>query len=34
VETSVDGNRNTGHEYGTDYSHSERMDLLEYLKTR
>lgn len=32
-DTSQQGNRNTGHEYGTDLSESERMALLEYLKT-
>jgi hypothetical protein len=32
-ETSLPGNSNTGHEYGTDLSEAERMALLEYLKT-
>jgi hypothetical protein len=32
-DTSVAGNANTGHEYGTQLSEPERMALLEYLKT-
>jgi len=32
-DTSTPGNRNTGHEYGTDLKDDERKDLLEYLKT-
>ncbi|MBW3571995.1 MAG: hypothetical protein KY467_12905, partial [Gemmatimonadetes bacterium] len=32
-DTSRPGNRNTGHEYGTQLSEAERMALLEYLKT-
>jgi hypothetical protein len=28
------GNRNIGHEYGTDLSEGDRLDLLEYLKTK
>lgn len=32
-DTSLPGNRNTGHEYGTSVSEDERMALLEYLKT-
>ena len=31
-DTSQPGNHNTGHEYGTKLSESERMELLEYLK--
>ena len=31
-DTTVPGNHNSGHEYGTAVSESERMDLLEYLK--
>ena len=31
-DTSVSGNTNTGHEYGTELTESERMELLEYLK--
>jgi cytochrome c5 len=31
-DTSVAGNHNSGHEYGTALSDSERIDLLEYLK--
>lgn len=32
-DTSLRGNANTGHEYGTHLSEEERMALLEYLKT-
>jgi hypothetical protein len=32
-DTSIPGNRNMGHEFGTTLSESERRDLLEYLKT-
>jgi mono/diheme cytochrome c family protein len=32
-DTTVEGNRNTGHEFGTDLSEEDRMALLEYLKT-
>lgn len=32
-DTSLPGNANTGHEYGTNLSEEERMALLEYLKT-
>ncbi|MBK9264194.1 MAG: hypothetical protein IPM54_30885 [Polyangiaceae bacterium] len=32
LDTSHDGNHNTGHTYGTTLSEEERMDLLEYLK--
>jgi hypothetical protein len=33
LDTTIPGNSNAGHEYGTNISESERMDLLEYLKT-
>ncbi|MDA1190129.1 MAG: di-heme-cytochrome C peroxidase [Candidatus Poribacteria bacterium] len=32
-DTSLEGNRNTGHEYGTSLSDSQRWDLVEFLKT-
>ncbi|MHA6845798.1 hypothetical protein [Ralstonia syzygii] len=32
-DTSLPGNHNTGHEYGTDLSDSEKWDLIEYMKT-
>jgi hypothetical protein len=32
LDTSIPGNWNTGHEYGTSMSHDQRMDLIEYLK--
>lgn len=32
-DTSLDGNRNTGHTYGTDLSPLQRQQLLEFLKT-
>jgi len=32
-DTSVSGNHNTGHDYGTRLSDEEKRDLLEYLKT-
>jgi hypothetical protein len=32
-DTSLPGNLNTGHDYGTDLSDSERWDLIEFLKT-
>lgn len=32
-DTSLPGNRNSGHEYGTQLSDAERRDLIEYLKT-
>lgn len=32
-DTSVDGNRNTGHNYGKDLSDEERYQIIEYLKT-
>jgi hypothetical protein len=32
-DTSLSGNRNTGHEYGTALADGDRRDLLEYLKT-
>lgn len=31
-DTTLTGNSNAGHEYGTSLSHEERMDLIEYLK--
>lgn len=31
-KTSITGNSNAGHEYGTTLSHEEKLDLLEYLK--
>jgi mono/diheme cytochrome c family protein len=31
-DTSISGNSNTGHQYGSSLKHEERMDLLEYLK--
>jgi hypothetical protein len=33
-DTRLPGNRNIGHEYGTDLSEGDRLDLLEYLKTK
>ena len=33
LDTSLPGNSNAGHDYGTDVSEQERMDLIEYLKT-
>ncbi len=33
-DTRVSGNLNIGHEYGTDLAEGDRMDLLEYLKTK
>lgn len=33
-DTSLSGNHNTGHTYGTTLSEAERLDLLEYLKSR
>lgn len=32
LDTSISGNHNTGHEFGTDLSEEDRMALLEYLK--
>jgi hypothetical protein len=32
-DTSLKGNGNTGHTYGTDLSADDRRDLIEYLKT-
>lgn len=32
LDTSVDGNRKTGHDYGTSLTHDDRMDLIEYMK--
>jgi mono/diheme cytochrome c family protein len=32
-DTTIDGNRNGGHEYGTSLSDDQRWDLVEYLKT-
>lgn len=32
-DTSIEGNRNTGHEWGTSLNAQERADLIEYLKT-
>jgi len=32
-DTSIEGNRNTGHDWGTSLSAQERADLIEYLKT-
>ncbi|HZI48953.1 MAG TPA: di-heme-cytochrome C peroxidase, partial [Pyrinomonadaceae bacterium] len=32
VDTTIPGNWNTGHEYGTSLNHQQRMDLIEYLK--
>jgi hypothetical protein len=32
VDTSIPGNSNSGHEYGTSLTHQQRMDLIEYLK--
>lgn len=34
LDTSLDGNHNSGHTYGTALSDEERLDLLEYLKSR
>ena len=33
-DTRLSGNRNIGHEYGTDLVEPDRLDLLEYLKTK
>ena len=33
VDTTVPGNRNSGHRYGTALSNEQKSDLLEYLKT-
>ncbi len=33
-DTTLTGNHNTGHEYGTDLSEADRDALLEYLKTK
>lgn len=33
LDTSVDGSRNSGHDYGQGLSESDRYDLIEYLKT-
>jgi hypothetical protein len=33
-DTRLSGNRNIGHEYGTDLAEPDRVDLLEYLKTK
>ena len=33
LDTTIAGNRNTGHEYGTDLSEDDRMALVEYLKS-
>ena len=33
-DTTKPGNRNIGHEYGTDLGGAEKFDLLEYLKTK
>ena len=33
-DTRLPGNANTGHEYGTNLSDSERMALVEFLKTQ
>lgn len=33
LDTSVRGNSNSGHEYGTDLTQSQKTDLIEYLKT-
>ena len=32
LDTSIPGNRNTGHEYGVELSHEQRSELIEYLK--
>jgi mono/diheme cytochrome c family protein len=32
LKTSIVGNSNAGHEYGTKLSHEEKLDLIEYLK--
>jgi len=32
-DTSVDGNRNTGHDYGTTLTDDQKWDLIEYLKS-
>ena len=33
LDTATTGNTNTGHDYGTDLSESQKKDLIEYLKT-
>jgi hypothetical protein len=33
LDTTVSGNANTGHDYGSNLSDSEKTDLIEYLKT-
>lgn len=32
VDTTIPGNWNTGHEFGAELTHDQRMDLIEYLK--
>jgi hypothetical protein len=33
LDTTASGNANTGHDYGTKLSPTEKQDLIEYLKT-
>jgi hypothetical protein len=33
LDTTAEGNHNSGHEFGTDLSHDERMAVIEYIKT-
>lgn len=33
LDSAIDGNHNTGHEYGVDLSETDKRDLIEYLKT-
>jgi hypothetical protein len=33
LDTSANGNSNSGHDYGTKLSDTEKRDLIEYLKT-
>ena len=32
-DTSIPGNSNAGHDYGTDLSSAQKRELIEYLKT-
>lgn len=34
LDTTIDGNHNSGHSYGTTLTEEQRQDLLEYLKSR
>ena len=32
-DTTIDGNKNTGHEFGVDLTAQQKLDLIEYLKS-